>query len=289
LVDDAKKHDIRVLPPDINESFDNFTLIPASPAGGPSPSIRFGLAAIKNVGHNVVKVIVEGRKENGPYKTMADFLTRLAPLPGEPAIINKKSLESLIRAGAFDNLAPRKELLDDLENLLEFSRQSQKTRSNGQASLFGEEPATNKNQLLFTNGNGDGKRKLLQEEIQWEKDLLGMYISDHPLSNHLESLKGKILPIGDLIKERKDSRVKIAGVITKITKFITKSGKPMLFVKLEDLTGSIETLVFAGTLEKNPIIWQQGKIILLAGRLTDKDDQLKILCDEAEEIKEYEN
>ena len=85
-------------------------------------------------------------------------------------------------------------------------------------------------------------------------------------------------------KEKKDSKVKIAGVITKITKFITKSGKPMLFVKIEDLTGNIEILVFADILEKNPIVWQEGKIIMLNGRLTDKDDQLKILCDEAEEL-----
>jgi len=277
LVDDAKKHDIRVLPPDINESFDNFTLIPPK-------SIRFGLAAVKNVGHNVVKAIVEERKKNGIFKTMADFLTRLTPQSGQSTIVNKKSLESLIRAGAFDALGPRKELLERIEELLEFSKESQKTKNNGQASLFGEEPISKKNQLLFTNGNGE-KRKLLQEEVQWEKELLGMYISEHPLSNHADLLNGKAIQIKDLPKEKKDSKVKIAGVITKITKFITKSGKPMLFVKLEDLTGNIETLVFAGTLEKNPIIWQEGKIIILTGRLTDRDDQLKILCDGAEELK----
>ena len=114
---------------------------------------------------------------------------------------------------------------------------------------------------------------------------MGMYISDHPLAQHQDSLKGKIVKIKDLPKQRKGTRVKIAGVITKITKFITKSGKPMLFVGLEDLTGRIETLVFAGTLERNPIIWQEGKIILLTGKLSDKDEeQLKILCDEAEEL-----
>ena len=277
LVDEAKKMGIQVLAPDINESFDNFTLIPPK-------SIRFGLAAIKNVGHNVVAAIVAERKQNGNFQTMADFLTRLSPQPGQPAIINKKSLESLIRAGAFDNLAPRKELLDNLEDLLEFSRESQKTKRNGQTSLFGDEPVVNKNQLLFTNGNGNGKRKLMNEEIQWEKDLLGMYISDHPLKNHEDFLKGKIIQIKDLPKQKKDSKVKIAGVITKITKFITKSGKPMLFVKIEDLTGTTEILVFATILEKNPIIWQEGKVIMVEGRLTDKDDQLKILCDKAEEL-----
>jgi len=276
LVDEAKKMGIQVLSPDINESFDNFTLIPPK-------SIRFGLAAIKNVGHNVVAAIVEERKKNGIFKTMADFLTRLTPQSGQSTIVNKKSLESLIRAGAFDALASRKDLLERIEELLEFSKESQKTRNNGQASLFGEEPISNKNQLLFTNGNGE-KRKLLNEEIQWEKELLGMYISDHPLNDHKEFLKQSTIQIKDLIKEKKDSKVKVAGVIIKITKFITKSGKPMLFVKIEDLTGTIEILVFATILEKNPTIWQEGKIVMISGRLTDKDDQLKILCDDAEEL-----
>ena len=128
------------------------------------------------------------------------------------------------------------------------------------------------------------QRKLLNEEIQWEKELLGMYISDHPLNGYKDLLKQQTVQIRDLLKEKKDSKVKVAGVITKITKFITKSGKPMLFVKIEDLTGTIEILVFATTLEKNPTTWQEGKIIMVAGRLTDKDDQLKILCDSAEEL-----
>ena len=275
FVEDAKKHNILVLPPDINESLDNFTLIPPH-------SIRFGLAAIKNVGHNVVREIVEERKKNGPYKTMADFLSRLAPTNGKTVILNKKSLESLIRAGAFDKLAPRKDLLEQLEALLDFAREAQKTRLYGQTSLFGAETTTNNNHLLYSNNHN--ARKLESDEIQWEKELLGMYISEHPLKSHQDFLKGKIIQIEDLDKQKNSAKVKIAGVITKITKFITKSGKPMLFVALEDLTGRIETLVFAGVLERNPIIWQEGKIVIISGKLTDRDEQLKILCDEAEEL-----
>jgi len=276
LVDEAKKMRIQVLPPDVNESFDNFTLVPPS-------SIRFGMAAVKNVGHNVVAEIVAERKLNGTYKNMADFLTRLSPKAGQSTIVNKKSLESLIRAGAFDALASRKDLLDKIEDLLEFSKESKKTKNLGQTSLFGEEPVPQKNQLLFSTGNGE-KRKLLQEEIQWEKELLGMYISDHPLNDHKEFLRQHTIQIKDLIKEKKDSKVKVAGVIIKITKFITKSGKPMLFVKIEDLTATVEILVFATILEKNPTTWQEGKIVMVTGRLTDKDDQLKILCDDAEQL-----
>jgi DNA polymerase-3 subunit alpha len=275
LVEEAKKHGIKVLPPDIDESFDNFTLIPPS-------SIRFGLAAIKNVGHNVVKEIVEERKKNGSYKTMADFLSRLSPAPDKPVVLNKKSLESLIKAGAFDKLASRKELLEQLENLLDFAREAQKTRQYGQTSLFGSETQTN-NHLLFSNNHN--ARKLESDEIQWEKELLGMYVSDHPLSSHKNLFKKEVTLIKDINENKINKKLKIAGVITKITKFITKSGKPMLFVGVEDLTGKIEALVFAGTLERNPIIWQEGKIVIISGRISDKDEQFKILCDEAEELK----
>ncbi len=286
LVAEAKKHNIKVLPPDINESFDNFTLIPPD-------SIRFGLAAIKNVGHNVVKAIVEERKKNGDYQSMADFLSRLAPVPDEPAVLNKKSLESLIKAGAFDNLASRKQLLEELENLLSFARESQKTKQYGQESLFGSETSL-RTHPLFSN-NHSSKKALESDEIQWEKELLGMYISDHPLNSHKELLKDQVTLIKDLKINKPAStrggeptrggKVKIAGVINKISKFITKTGKTMLFVELEDLTGKIEALVFAGVLERNPVIWQEGKIVIISGRLSDKDDQLKILCDEAEELK----
>ncbi|MBU3923157.1 DNA polymerase III subunit alpha [Patescibacteria group bacterium] len=275
LVDEAKKHDIQVLSPDINESFDNFTLVPPK-------SIRFGLAAIKNVGHNVVKDIVKQRKKNGAYESMADFLTRLSPDPGQSSVINKKSLENLIKGGAFDKLASRKELLDKLETLLSFAKDAQKTKSDKQTSLFGSEP-TQKDELMFSTKNG--KTKLGSEEIQWEKELLGMYISDHPLNEHRESLNGEIIQIKDLSKDKINKKVKIAGVVTKIKKFMTKTGKPMLFVGIEDLTGKIEVLVFAGTLEANPVVWQEGKTITLSGRLSNKDEEFKILCDEAQELK----
>jgi len=277
LVDEAKKHDIKVLPPDINESFDNFTLVP-----GEKPAIRFGLAAIKNVGHNVVRVIVQERKKNGDYNSMADFLSRLTPEPGESSVVNKKSLENLIKAGSFEKLGNRKEFLDELENLLSFAKEIQKTKQYGQTSLFGSDESP-KNELLFNSGSSE-RKKLKNDEIQWEKELLGMYISDHPLNSHKEALKDVVVLIKDLNKNHINRKVKIAGVIDKITKFITKTGKIMLFVGLEDLTGKIESLVFANVLEKNPTAWQEGKIILLTGRVSDKDENLKILCDEAEEL-----
>ncbi len=275
LVEEARKEGIDVLPPDINESLESFTLIPPK-------AIRFGLAAIKNVGKNVVETIVEERKKNGSYKSTGDFLNRV-----ESKDLNKKSLESLIKSGAFDSLAERGNLLAVLEGMLDYSREIHKIKSNKQASLFDSVDVEESN--LFAIKTKERLEFSGNEKIIWEKELLGIYISEHPLARHRSFLEKNSTSISTLNLSNAGKKVKIAGIINTIKKFITKSGKPMLFVQLEDLTGKIEALVFPGVLEQNPVVWQEGKIITLSGRLSDKDDQLKILCDEVEEIKDYEN
>jgi len=271
LINEAKKEEIKVLPPDINESFENFTLVSNN-------AIRFGLAAIKNVGNNVVKAIVEEREKNGPYAFIDNFLSRI-----DSKDLNKKSLESLIKAGAFDQLGKRNQLLLNSENMLEYSREIRKSKSNGQASLF--DACSLESSSLFNLKLKDLEESGDENKTMWEKELLGIYVSEHPLDRHRLFLEKNSTSIKALSIKEAGKRVKIAGIINTVKKFITKTGKPMLFVGLEDLTGKIEILVFPGVLEQNPVIWQEGKIIILTGRLSDKDDQLKILCDEAEELK----
>ncbi len=275
LVSEAKKEGIDVLPPDINESLENFTLIPPA-------SIRFGLTAIKNVGHNVVEAIVKERKKNGRYKSIGDFLDRV-----ESKDFNKKSLESLIKAGTFDQLGERVQLLANLEGMLNYSREIYKAKSNRQTSLFDSISSQSSN--LFTLRAKDISEFQDGEKLTWEKELLGIYVSEHPLDRHQSFLKENADSIKSLDLNQAGKRVRIVGIINTIKKFITKVGKPMLFVELEDLTGKIEVLVFPSILERNPIVWQEGKIIILSGRLSDKDDQLKILCNEAKEFKNHEN
>lgn len=271
LVSEARKEGMEVLPPDINESIENFTLIPPN-------SIRFGLAAIKNVGQNVVESIVKERKENGSYKSIDDFLNRV-----NSKDFNKKSLESLIKAGALDKLGDRGDLLANLEKMLNYSREIGKTRISKQASLF------DSNSSQFTNFFTLEKKEELQskdiEKLNWEKELLGIYVSGHPLEGCSKLLEQKnIFNIKELGIEQAGKRVEIVGIINMIKKFITKTGKPMLFVEIEDLTGKIEALVFPTILEQNPVVWQEGKALTLSGKLSDRDKQLKILCDNAEEI-----
>jgi len=125
-----------------------------------------------------------------------------------------------------------------------------------------------------------------EEKLFWEKELLGIYVSEHPLEQYKSALEKKVINIKDLNNDKKTGkRTRIVGIINSVKRFITKTGKPMLFVEVEDLTSKIEILVFPKILEKNPEIWEKGKILILSGKLSDRDDQLKILCNKAKELK----
>jgi len=288
LIEECKKMEIEVLQPDINESFRNFSAVPGK------NKIRFGLLAIKNVGSNIVEAIVKERKENGKYNSIEDFISRI-----NCKDLNKKSLESLIRAGVFDKLAERNQLLINLEKLLEWSRETQKQKSNGQKGLFDKIP-----HLCFGKG---AALKLAPtspassvEKLKWEKELLGLYVSGHPLKNYTKILNQGVqaaLPsslktsqISDILKNNPISkikageRVRIGGIISGLKKIITKTGKPMLFLKIEDLTGKIEVVVFPFLIEKNPAVFQENKIVFVSGRTDIRDNIPKIIAEEIEEI-----
>jgi len=271
LINESRKEGVKILPPDVNESFENFSLV----AGN---NIRFGLAAIKNVGHNVVEAIVEERNKNSLYKSVGDFLNRV-----ESKNLNKKSLESLIKAGAFDQLEKRNQLLANLEEILNYSREICRTRANKQASLFNSNSSESMNFFALKTKESlefEGSQKMI-----WEKELLGIYISGHPLDKYQSFLEKNTTNINVLGSNQIGKKVKIAGIVNKIKKFITKNGKPMLFTEIEDLTGKIEILVFPTILEQNSLAWQEGKILSLSGKLSNKDGQLKVLCDRVEELK----
>lgn len=269
ILREARKMKIKVLPPDINESKGKFTVVNEN-------TIRFGLTAIKNVGYNVVEKIVEERekgKHKEHYKSIGDFIERM---PIE--VLNKKSIESLIKAGAFDKLEKRGKLLYNLERLLEFARDSQKKKINGDGSLFGKKSAF-LNLKLQDNPNPISQK----EKMIWEKELLGVFVSSHPL----EGIEGKIrgaLPISDLTPSLNAQYVKVVGIVSKIKKINTRSGKPMLFVEIEDMAGRTEVIIFPGILERNPFLFQENKILVIKGRISNKDRSIKILCEEVKEV-----
>jgi DNA polymerase-3 subunit alpha len=267
LIGESKKMGIEVLPPDINESWRNFTVVPKK------NQIRFGLLAIKNVGGNIVEAVVRERKENGQFKTIDDFAGRIAHKD-----LNKKSLESLIKAGAFDRLEERNKLLHNLERILEWNRETKKMKSGGQQGLFSNTSFTSSVRLEET------KPASKTEKLTWEKEHLGLFVSASPLEDFKTILEQKATRISDLNIKMNNSTITIGGIISKIKKIITKTGRPMLFMSVEDLNDKIEVVVFPSAIEKNPGIFQENKIVFVSGRVDKKSGIPKIICNDVEEI-----
>ena len=269
LIEESRKMELEVLPPDINESFFFFSVVPNK------NQIRFGLSAIKNVGNNIIEIIVKERKASGAYLSIQDFITRVSSRD-----LNKKSLESLIKAGAFDKIAERNQLLFNLEQLLEWSREIKKTKESGQGGLFDSNVEFKNEVNLSPTEPAQDKEKLA-----WEKELLGLFISGHPLDKFRKKLGEKATPVSLILKGGIKSMVRVGGIITSVKKIITKTGRPMLFVGLEDLTDKIEIVVFPGITEIHSALFEEGKILLIDGKISNRDDVPKIIANEVREIK----
>ena len=269
LIEECKKMDIEVLPPNINESLKNFTVVPDQ------NKIRFGLLAIKNVGENIIDSVVLERKNAGPFANISDFINRVASKD-----LNKKSMEALIKAGAFDAFAERNQLLSNLEKLLEIARENQKNKSNGQIGLFANSSVVVSKEIKMESAL---PAKLL-EKLMWEKELLGLYVSSHPLNSFKKIFETKCLAISKIDKSMVNKKIIIGGLINSVKKIITKTGKPMLFMKFEDLTAKIEVVVFPNLLDKNPNALQENKVVFIAGRVDDRNGEIKIVADDAQEI-----
>lgn len=276
LVGEAKRLNIPVLPPDVNQSAQTFTV--DLDANG----IRFGLLAIKNLGANIVSAVIEERTRGGPYESLSNFLTRV-----QHRDMNKKSLESLIKSGAFDSLGvERGQALDNIENLVKFNQTARRMTSSNQDSLFG--PTATFASFQMRGGKAADKSLVLT----WEKELLGLYLTDHPLNAYLTKLGNSVLPIKRAVEEhpepksgdRNGPRLRLAGIISGVQRIMTKKGQPMLFVTIEDLSDNLEVLVFSDTLAKHPFEWAANKAVLMTGRLSWRDHEPKLICDEVREL-----
>lgn len=262
LIAECRKMGIEVLPPDINESFMGFSIVPDK------EQIRFGLSAIKNVGIKIVEEIVEERKKNGKFTTLDDFLSRVGSQS-----VNKKSMESLIKAGAFDSIKERGVMLHNLESILSYSREKRKNQNNGQSGLFQET-----SDLTLE----DAEPVTKEDRLAWEKDLLGLFITGHPL----ESFKEKIEKEAGTIKKAKRQisglGVRIGAIVSSVKKINTKKGDPMLFVRMEDMEDTIEVIVFPKTLQQNGSTFIEGKPLFISGKITHDDDVPKIICEKVD-------
>jgi len=275
-VDECRHMGIEVLPPNINESFATFTVISNKDE---NEKIRFGLEAIKNVGHNVANAIVEERKQNGRFENLTSFIERV-----QNKDLNKKSLESLIKSGAMDELGERGQLLANIENLLNHAKNFQKNQSSNQVSLFGSDSSVELPPIKLEEVPAADK----QQKLAWEKELLGLYISEHPLAEYIDYFRDVATPISQVDATMAGNTVTIGGIIDKVKKIFLKNQKTMLFASLEDTAAKMEVIVFPKTLEQYSSFWEEGKIVLVTGKVSDRDDTLKIICDEAKIVSKEE-
>ncbi|MDO8668957.1 MAG: DNA polymerase III subunit alpha [Candidatus Buchananbacteria bacterium] len=268
-VEECRQLGIEVLPPDVNESFSTFTVIAESLKEN-RPRIRFGLFAVKGLGENIVRAIIKERKENGNFKNLHDFLTRI-----NNKDLNKRSVEAMAKAGVLDSLEERNKLLYNIDRILLFIKESNQIVASGQDSLFDITPQVSLSGLTLDNTSPLDKK----QKLTWEKEYLGIYVSDHPMQELSLKLNGFVTKCAELKTSDAKKYVKIAGVISSLKKIATKKGDLMLFASIEDNTGSTEVLVFPKILEENPHIWQVDSIVAVLGKISDKDDEVKILCE----------
>lgn len=270
-ITEAKRLGLKILPPSVNESFVEFSVV------DDGKKIRYGLGAIKHIGHQVAEKIVEERKTNGLYKNIEDFITRL-----DSAVINKKTCEALAMSGALDNLIERREMLDNLGSILKFANQVQKERASAQINLFGEAAGQTVRFNLELNKVNPASK---QERLAWEKELLSVYLSEHPLDEYKEKL-AKIDSIESVLDGITDNEVIIGGLVNTCKTITTKSGESMAFIKLEDFTGKIEIVVFPRLFQAASEFWQKGEPILVRGKINERDGEKKVIADQVKLLKD---
>ncbi len=270
-VTEAREMGIEVLPPSVNESFEEFSVILGE---GQKNKIRFGINAIKNVGHVVAKDIVEERKQNGKYTSLENFVERI-----HTKDLNKKSIEALSKVGALEDFGERQMILDNLEAILRHGKNLKTLSETHANSLFGElSMPVSKIQLV------PAPPASKETRLNWEKELLGLYVSDHPTSEYQAYFEKVATPLGDLEKKPDNARVRVGGVITTVRKVMTKTGSNMYFVGIEDMTGRVEMLVFGKTAEHTGDSWREGEVVIVEVRLSHKDGQLRCIAESVEKV-----
>ncbi|MCC7357085.1 DNA polymerase III subunit alpha [Candidatus Uhrbacteria bacterium] len=270
-IEECRRMGLVVLAPDINESFAGFSVV----KGSKPRTIRFGLKAIKGLGEDVVEQFITERKKHGAFTDLADIISR-----GPGKTINRKSLESLIRSGAFDRFGDRNQMVFNVDTLLDFHKQQKNEASSGQFNLFAAQADSVKAQLQLKPAPPGNPRELLS----WEKELLGLYVSAHPYREYSERLAAITTPISHLRELKKEKKIRVGGVLILSKNILTKNNEHMVFAKLEDLTGSTEAIVFPRVLADTAQVWVEDKIVIVSGRPQEKDGEMKILVETAFEV-----
>ncbi len=274
VIAECRRLGIEVRPPDVQKSLALFAV--ETDASGAPEAIRFGMAAIKNVGEGAVDAIAAVRDdgaEPGPFVSLDDFCRRV-----DLHVLNRRVLESLIKSNAMASLGTASALLEALDASLENGARHQRDVAAGQSTLFDlfALPAESGGTSFLDGGDEIPKR----ERLRWEKELIGLYLSDHPLSeieNELPDYATSL--VADLAEEADQTKVTLGGIVAGSRRVITRAGATMLVATLEDLTGSVEVVVFPKVYEQTASAWADDSIVLVSGRLDRRDEAPQILAE----------
>ena len=217
---------------------------------------------------------MEERKKAGRFSSLANFIERV-----ESKDLNKKSIEALAKVGALEDLGERNQIVASIENIIAHSKNFQKNKHSNQVSLFEiTDLAEPEIQLLPT------FPATKKQQLAWEKELIGLYISGHPATEFQAYFESAGVPIRNITKDLVGQNISLGGVISKIKKIFLKNQKTMLFATIEDMYSNIELLVFPKILEETGSLWEEDKVILASGKISDKDGSFKLLVDSAKVI-----
>ena len=276
IITESKRMGIPILPPDVNASFGGFTIVDALKDGKKEQEIRFGLYTIKNLGTDISNAIIAEREEHGKYKSFADFLERI-----RHKNLNKKSLESLVKSGAMDGLGERGVMLANTEEALAYNR-AQGEEMSGQTSLFG---AMSNQSTVPSLRLKPAKPAEKRDMLVWEKDLLGLFVSGHPLDAHREKLTALGTTIENIKKLKEGATVVAGGIVEDIRAILTKRGDKMAFVKLTDQTGTIELVLFPEVFFAHKEFFEApDRCIKIKGKISERNGDKSVIVERVKEL-----
>ena len=286
-ITECKHMGLEVLAPDVNQSYVEFGVVPAA------KQVRFGMAAVKGVGVGAVEEIIRAREADGPFKSVEDFAKRVST-----SKVNRKAWESLVKAGAFDALGDRSDLLFNLDTILAFASKLQKEALSGQVDMFA---ALGGDKLMpSVELKASPVKYTSKEQLMWERELLGLYISAHPLDNYDAFFEEQTIPLHACTPQIDGQKVSVGGLVSTIRTIVTKAGTKMAFVGIEDKTSEMELIVFPRLYEQLGDSLQQDAVLKVSGTVNARDrdgnmtDEAKVIADEVnivtdKELNEYQS
>ena len=270
-IEECNRMGISILPPDVNESLKGFTVIG-------DKEIRFGLAAIKNLGDDTIESIIKARKDGDHFKTIGEFANRLPH-----KCVNKKSLEALAKAGALDQFEERSAIIQSVDLISDYAKHQDAGKISGQTDIFGIMDGTDDSHILQLRKAEPASDS---QKLAWEKEILGLYVSSHPLKGLKKYLKSRVKLIESLTLKDVDKNINLAGLVTNLRKITTKKRAQMATFVLEDPTGVIPVAVFPATykefFEQN--IFMEDKFVVLGGKLDYRNNELQFVCRKAKKV-----